>query len=269
MTGREPNGEPEVDDWFAEPERTMRLRRRESERAPDAEDWTDDDNDREIGIGVRALRPEAKLGLAVAALAVILLIGLAAAGVFSSGTKKARPPVTTPPTTTAQTATTPQTPAVVVPATPLKPGDTGAKVKELQQALAKLAYLSGTADGKYGPATTAAVKSFQQVAGLTTDGVAGPKTLAALRSAANSTSTGPATFDAPTNTLAPGDTGSQVLILQRELTGLGYSTDTLDGTYGSKTVAAVKAFQQAAGLTPDGIVGTKTLQALKSRSTSG
>ena len=99
MTDREPHdGEPEVDDWFAEPERQGRRRRREIERTPETEDWLGDDEDRELGVGIRGLRTEAKIGLAVAALAVLLLIGLAAGGVFSSGGKKATPPATTPTT---------------------------------------------------------------------------------------------------------------------------------------------------------------------------
>ena len=130
MTDREPHdGEPEVDDWFAEPERQGRRRRREIERTPETEDWLGDDEDRELGVGIRGLRTEAKVGLAVAALAVILLIGLAAAGVFSSGGKKATPPATTQttPTTTAQT-TPPAKPTFAVPTAPLQPNDTGSQV---------------------------------------------------------------------------------------------------------------------------------------------
>jgi len=274
MTVREPDGErDQQDDWFAEPEREARLRHRESARRPEADDWTEED------VGVRGdavprwdlTRPEAKVGLAIAALAVILLIGLAAGGVFSSGGKKATPPVTTPPTTTAPPATTQQQkPTITVPTQALKPGDKGAQVKLLQQALKSLGYLSGTADGAYGPATEAAVKSFQQVAGLKTDGIAGAQTEAALKRAATSGATqSPTTFDAPTSTLAPGDTGAQVIVLQRELSGLGYSIGTIDGTYGSKTQAAVKAFQAAQGLPADGIVGSQTLAALAAKATSG
>ena len=273
MTGREPEGERSLDDWFAEPEREARLRRREVARDPETEDWTDEDvGARDFGGGPWNLtRPEAKVGLAIAALAVIVLIGLAAGGVFSSGGKKATPPVTTPPTTTpSQSTTTPKTPAVTVPTQALKPGDKSAQVKLLQRALETLGYLSGTVDGAYGPATEAAVKSFQSIAGLTADGIAGPKTLAALKQASPaSATTSPSSFDAPTSTLAPGDTGTQVVVLQRELSGLGYSVGTIDGTYGSKTVAAVKAFQTANGLAADGIVGSKTLSALSSKSTSG
>jgi peptidoglycan hydrolase-like protein with peptidoglycan-binding domain len=275
MHGREPEGDPSLDDWFAEPERTGRQRRREAERSPGTEDWTEEHVfEREPGYRLPQLtRPEAKIGLAVAALAVVLLIGLAAGGVFSSGGKKATPPTTTAGTRTHQT-TTQSKPAAAfaVPAHQLKPGAKGADVTKLQKALIKLGYLTGKADGAYGPATEAALKSYQQVTGLTADGILGPKTITALKRSATSSSsasTSSTTFDAPTHTLAPGDTGGQVLVLQRELSGLGYAIGAIDGTYGSKTVAAVKAFQQANGLSADGVVGSKTLQALATKATSG
>jgi hypothetical protein len=51
--------------------------------------------------------------------------------------------------------------------------------------------------------------------------------------------------------------------LQRRLNELGASPQlVLDGDFGAKTQAAVKWFQQQRGLTPDGIVGNKTWQAL-------
>ena len=64
----------------------------------------------------------------------------------------------------------------------LRSGDTGAAVKELQQRLVALGYLS-SADGIYGPKTYNAVVSFQKRNGLTADGVAGKMTLNRLNSA--------------------------------------------------------------------------------------
>ena len=59
-----------------------------------------------------------------------------------------------------------------------------------------------------------------------------------------------------------GSSGSEVKQIQQKLKNWGYYNGTVDGIYGSKTVAAVKKFQQKNGLTADGIAGTKTLQAL-------
>jgi Putative peptidoglycan binding domain len=68
---------------------------------------------------------------------------------------------------------------------------------------------------------------------------------------------------APKTTLKPGDTGAEVKALQRALASLGHSTGKIDGDYGPATESAVKAFQTAAGLKPDGFVGPVTLRALK------
>ncbi len=54
-------------------------------------------------------------------------------------------------------------------------------------------------------------------------------------------------------TLRRGDSGELVQRLQRTLGGL-----TIDGNFGSGTEAAVRRFQTAHGLVPDGIVGPKT-----------
>lgn len=58
--------------------------------------------------------------------------------------------------------------------------------------------------------------------------------------------------------LQNGSTGSAVKKLQILLNGLGYSCGTADGDFGAKTLAAVKKYQSANGLTADGIVGSMT-----------
>ncbi|MCL6454381.1 MAG: peptidoglycan-binding protein [Alicyclobacillus sp.] len=67
----------------------------------------------------------------------------------------------------------------------LQVGSTGDAVRTLQQELKEVLGLGSTfaVDGQYGPATAAAVKSFQLQAKLTVDGIAGPQTLAALQAA--------------------------------------------------------------------------------------
>lgn len=54
----------------------------------------------------------------------------------------------------------------------------------------------------------------------------------------------------------------EVKDLQQKLTDLGYLNDKVDGKFGKKTQAAVKAFQKAHGLTADGIAWPQTLSAL-------
>ncbi len=59
-----------------------------------------------------------------------------------------------------------------------------------------------------------------------------------------------------------GSTGSEVTQIQQRLQELGYEPGATDGIYGTRTKNAVIAFQRDRGLSDDGIVGPKTLEAL-------
>ena len=63
-------------------------------------------------------------------------------------------------------------------------------------------------------------------------------------------------------TLRKGNTGTQVRVLQWLLNASRYDCGTADGIFGSKTLAAVRAFQSDHDLKADGIVGEKTWKAL-------
>ncbi len=74
--------------------------------------------------------------------------------------------------------------------------------------------------------------------------------------------------------LKQGSRGDTVKAMQTKLINWGYLTGRADGIFGAKTKAAVISFQRRNGLTADGIVGTKTAQAMGlklsgSTSTSG
>ena len=58
--------------------------------------------------------------------------------------------------------------------------------------------------------------------------------------------------------LRRGSTDPAVRDLQEALKALGYNPGPIDGVFGATTEAAVKAFQQARGITADGIVGKVT-----------
>jgi peptidoglycan hydrolase-like protein with peptidoglycan-binding domain len=66
-------------------------------------------------------------------------------------------------------------------------------IKEIQTALKKLGYFSGTVDGITGSKTEAAIKKFQKANKLTADGVIGTATKNKLVAAASSSSTTPKT----------------------------------------------------------------------------
>jgi N-acetylmuramoyl-L-alanine amidase len=65
-----------------------------------------------------------------------------------------------------------------------------------------------------------------------------------------------------------GSTGGNVWDLQYRLKTLGYYNQAMDGKYGSGTSAAVASFQKKYGLTADGIVGSRTWNALERSSLS-
>ena len=71
---------------------------------------------------------------------------------------------------------------------------------------------------------------------------------------------------AASTTLRLGSRGTAVLQLQQALNALGYDTNGADGKFGKGTERAVKAYQQANGLTADGKAGVKTLAQLYSGS---
>ncbi len=68
----------------------------------------------------------------------------------------------------------------------------------------------------------------------------------------------------PGSPLRPGSTGPSVVVLQVSLNRISQNypaipkIPTVDGIFGSRTEAAVRAYQQIFGLTPDGIVGSAT-----------
>ncbi|MDG9717049.1 peptidoglycan-binding protein [Streptomyces sp. DH24] len=122
-------------------------------------------------------------------------------------------------------------------------GASGTDVKTAQYLLSGRGYRLA-ADGAFGPDTDAKVRAFQQAKGLAVDGVIGPRTWSALIS-----------------TVKEGSSGDAVRAAQLQLNSQGNSL-AADGVFGSATASAVRGFQQAKGLTVDGIVGPETWRSL-------
>ncbi|RKN04503.1 peptidoglycan-binding domain-containing protein [Streptomyces radicis] len=99
-------------------------------------------------------------------------------------------------------------------------------------------------DGIFGPATEAAVSEFQAAEGLDATGVVDPVTWPRL-----------------VVTVRRGDSGEAVNAAQRQLVKHGHPL-TVDGAFGPLTAEAAVAFQEAAGLTADGVIGPQTWRAL-------
>lgn len=68
--------------------------------------------------------------------------------------------------------------------------------------------------------------------------------------------------DSSSSVLRKGDENEAVRAAQNKLIALGYLDTDATGYFGSATENAVKAFQRAAGLSADGVVGSATMSAL-------
>jgi len=113
------------------------------------------------------------------------------------------------------------------------------------------------AEGRFGPATAAAVQAFQHRRGLRIDGVCGPQTWGALVEA------GFALGDRFLYLRSPMVRGDDVADLQHRLSALGFDTGRVDGIFGRLTSSALGDFQRNVSLPVDGILGASTLRELK------
>ena len=136
-------------------------------------------------------------------------------------------------------------------------GCTGDAVKTLQDKLNALGYNSGSVDGIFGAKTYAAVTAFQKANSLGVDGIVGKLTWGKLYGVSPAMPVETTTV-VGRPTVSYGSRGDAVRKLQELLNALGYDCGSVDGIFGSKTKAAVLAFQKANGLGVDGIVGSLT-----------
>lgn len=146
---------------------------------------------------------------------------------------------------------------------PLKLGQQGEQVRDMQRQLKTLGFYKGQADGDFGPATEEALKAFQKQYGLTVDGVAGQQTLTKLMGAKATMKPAVTPSPTPSASLKLGSTGENVRTVQRRLKDLKFYNGSVDGDYGEGTEEAVKRFQKQYGLTVDGKVGAATQEALR------
>ena len=199
----------------------------------------------------------------------VLVLMLAACGTLPATSHQA---VSAPPVTTGAPASagpvTSGAPASAGPSTTVAP--TTAAPTTVVPAAAAPAPASRPA---VGPTTTGSPTTGPTTAGPT---ATGPTTTGPTTTARSAASSGPPSTTVPkAPTLHLGVSGPAVLSLQQRLTGLGYWLGSPDGVFGDSTEQAVFAYQKAAGLTPDGVVGPRTTAALASgavphpRSTSG
>lgn len=176
-------------------------------------------------------------------------------------------------------------------------GSEGDAVKQLQNRLIQLGFMTGTADGSYGNGTKVAIERLQtymrareiealtraaereaQQSPVAEDGAV--QALAAPMAEQPAITVTPtievngvadpllldafyaSDFPAVPDTMKNGDENLDVQRLQRRLNQLEYMYYGLDGSYGNGTESAVRDFQKRSGLPEDGIAGAQTLEKL-------
>lgn len=170
-------------------------------------------------------------------------------------------------------------------ATPVRMGDFGASVRQIQS------LLGVEADGYFGPSTQRAVRAFQVAQGLEPDALVGPTTLAKLRLAGKGAAQRPAAAATPAAgataprkeskaapaTPAPGEGAAATSPAQSQPRGgsAGLPAPTLaevaDGSARLKqgmTGPAVAAVQKMLGIATDGEFGPATAAAVRAFQTS-
>ncbi|MBO5052468.1 MAG: peptidoglycan-binding protein [Clostridia bacterium] len=166
-----------------------------------------------------------------------------------------------------------------VPPVPLQRGSSGPDVQLIQTRLNRIATNYPAipkiypTNGVFGETTEEAVRAFQRVFGLGVDGIVGQATWYRIQYIYNAVkrlselySEGLTLQDVSTQypeSLSLGSTGQGVEVLQYYLRYVAQflptvPTVTVDGSFGPSTEEAVRAFQSAYGLTPDGVVGELT-----------
>ncbi|MBQ9544961.1 MAG: peptidoglycan-binding protein [Clostridia bacterium] len=162
------------------------------------------------------------------------------------------------------------------PGAPLKTGSKGDNVVYVQQSLDRIAPVFLTvpavaADGDFGRLTASAVRSFQELFGLSADGIVGRATWNKLNEVREAVENGclfssPAAPDLksyPGYVIYIGSAGSQVTYIQKALNAIASAMPYLpriseDGKFGRSTYNAVKKLQSLFGLASDGSVGNDT-----------
>jgi peptidoglycan hydrolase-like protein with peptidoglycan-binding domain len=141
-------------------------------------------------------------------------------------------------------------------------GDKGDPVKLVQEALTATGHYKGEISGIFDQTTENALKEFQKANNIEPDGIVGIATRAQLIQQSGINRLSPSNVPTPTNVVKRGDSGNDVVWVQEKLKVAGFLKGNITGFFGVLTETAVKDFQRARNLNPDGIVGATTRNAL-------
>jgi peptidoglycan hydrolase-like protein with peptidoglycan-binding domain len=149
--------------------------------------------------------------------------------------------------------------------TPLRPGDTGWRVRVLQSRLHQLDLHSEVVTSHFDEETRTGVATFQRRRGWTADGVVDERTWSRIVAL-----TTEPTSEALHNVYTPGrpllergDTGMWVRQVQARLEQVRWFDGSVTGRYGRSTVEAVQGFQAKRKIPVTGEVDRRTLSRLK------
>jgi len=158
-----------------------------------------------------------------------------------------------------------------MPTCTIRKGSRGDGAKWVQWELVEAGY-NITIDGVFGAKSVEALKKFQSSSKIKVDGLCGVTTRKALigntgstkstTTSTTSTTTSTNPYTKPTKILKKGSKGVTVKWVQWQLKNKFNYNITIDGIFGEATENVVVTFQSKKGLTPDGIVGTITRNAL-------
>jgi hypothetical protein len=139
-----------------------------------------------------------------------------------------------------------------------------ATVKGIQVALAMHGLYDGAPDGVAGPKTVAAIRLYQEQAGLDVDGVASEDLLRHVVATPASAPTRPGVdqIGALITASTPSPPGRRALGVERALAALGYGPLKVDGLADKDTEASIRRFEQDQGLPVTGQISAKLAREL-------
>ena len=134
-------------------------------------------------------------------------------------------------------------------------------IGDIQKGLIQLKLFSGTADGKLGPVTKAAILTYQKNAGLPQSGAVSAALLAHVTATAGGATPAMAMAAANAAAAATGER-ERLKAVQVALNHIGYGKVNVDGVMSAQTVNAIRRFELDNGLPVTGLVGEQLYKKL-------
>jgi peptidoglycan hydrolase-like protein with peptidoglycan-binding domain len=146
------------------------------------------------------------------------------------------------------------------------PRPRGQVLAEIQSELARRGFYEGPVDGVYGPKMDAAIRDFEQAAGLRSTAEPGEALLRSIMATPVKTERGKPSAPQPSSRRAEsasgGNVSGRVLAVQRALAEFGYGQLKLTGIFDEATKAAVEKFERERKLPISGQLSARLMREL-------